>query len=53
MSPAVDPLAEEYRALVLTRLQRRITGLVEARPGPERNEQLAEATRLLLALRDR
>ena len=53
VSPAVDPLAEEYRALVLTRLQRRITGLVEAPPGPERDEQLAEATRLLLALRDR
>lgn len=53
VSPAADPLAEEYRALVLARLQRRITGLVEARPGPERNEQLAEATRLLLALRGR
>ena len=41
----------EYREQVLGRLQRRITGLVEAKPGPERDAELAEATKLLLALR--
>lgn len=46
-----DPLAGEYREQVLGRLQRRITGLVEAKPGPERDAELAEATKLLLALR--
>ena len=46
-----DPLAAEYREQVLGRLQRRITGLVEAKPSPERDEELAKATRLLLALR--
>lgn len=46
-----DPLAGEYREQVLGRLRRRITGLVEAKPGPERDAELAEATKLLLALR--
>lgn len=46
-----DPLAPQYRAAVLARLQRRVTGLVEAKPTPERDTELAEATRLLLALR--
>ena len=46
-----DPLAGEYREQVLGRLQRRITGLVEAKPGPERDAELTEATKLLLALR--
>ncbi len=44
-----DPLAGEYREQVLGRLRRRITGLVEAKPGPERDAELAEATKLLLA----
>lgn len=48
---AHDPLAAKYRALVLARLQRRVTGLVEAKPSPERDNELAEATKLLLALR--
>ena len=45
------PLAAEYREQALGRLQRRITGLVEAKPSSERGEELAKATRLLLALR--
>ena len=46
-----DPLAGDYRAQVLGRLQRRITGLVEAKPTPERDEELTRATNLLLTLR--
>ena len=44
-------LHPEYQEQVLGRLRRRITGLVEAKPGPERDAELAEATKLLLALR--
>ena len=46
-----DPLAGDYRAQVRGRLQRRITGLVEAKPTPERDEELTRATNLLLTLR--
>lgn len=46
-----DPLAGDYRAQVLGRLQRRITGLVEAKPTPERDEELTRAANLLLTLR--
>ena len=48
---AADPLAEEYRQKVLLQLERRITGLVSGRPGPEREAALSEATKLLLSLR--
>ena len=47
-----DPLAGEYREQVLGRLQRRITGRVEARPAPERDAGRAEAPTRLRALQE-
>lgn len=46
-----DPLAEEYRGKVLSKLEKRISGLTQARQTADRQKELASATNLLLALR--
>lgn len=46
-----DPLGAEFRESVLKRAEKRLGGLVTARPSDTRDEAIAEAARLVLALR--
>lgn len=46
-----DPLWQDYRHKVCAVVEKRITGLLEAHATPERDSEIADATKLLLTLR--